>query len=77
MAANQSLAQRALVELALSRGVKEAKLFDPMSPWNVPLGVTAEEAVAAGIPFAFKLPPKCYPNQGILIQAGGMPCIYG
>jgi len=77
MPSNPSTAQRELLALAMKRGTKDAEKFDPWAPWNVPLGVTANEAVLAGIPFAPSIPERRFPYMGALVLVGGKPCIYG
>lgn len=50
--------------------------FIPYSESSVPLGVSANEAIKAGIPIADSIGPKD-PFVATLISVGGKPCIAG
>lgn len=69
-------AQKMLIQLGGNRVGFIVNNFRPYSPSSVPLGVSTNEALAAGIPIANKPGPKdAY--TATLISAGGQACIYG
>lgn len=75
-----SPAQLQLVQLGGMLVGYDANNFRPYSESSVPLGVTANQAIAAGIPpadisLALAAPRDRY--TGTLTMAGGKPCIYG
>jgi hypothetical protein len=75
-----SPAQLQLIQLGGEKVGFEVNNFRPYSESSVPLGITANQAIAAGIPpadisLALAAPKDRY--TGTLTMAGGMPCIYG
>lgn len=87
---NMTEAQKQLLQLSLSRkAIPSRECFQPIASWNVPLGVSANEAVKAGItPVGLSRTDRIVtelfdvpisPNQytASLVLLGGRPCIYG
>jgi hypothetical protein len=69
-------AQKRLIQLGGARLGYIVNNFRPYSPSSVPLGVSPNEALAAGIPMASK-PGLKDAYTATLISVGGQACIYG